>query len=133
MLSTSSLTCFLFFLLASARVPLWIPKSFLVVEYMGGADIVCIIDSTVPAKWSMWLKANQGKSSNERQSNRHTVLATTSGMSSELVLQIRNASIDDTGTYVCRAKFTDGSVQEKIAKVKVKGICVNEIYFARNL
>lgn len=108
------------FEVASSRVPLWIPKTFLVVEYMGGADIVCIIDSTVPAKWSMWLKANQGDSTNERQSNRHTVVATTSGMSSELVLQIRNASIDDTGTYVCRAKFTDGSVQEKIAKVKVK-------------
>lgn len=100
---------------------------------MGEADIVCIIDSTVPAKWSMWLKASQGDSTTERQSNRHTVIATTSGMSSELVLQIRNASIDDTGTYVCRAKFTDGSIQEKIAKVKVKGICINEVHFASNV
>ena len=133
MWNKSSLTCFLFFLLGGSRLPLWIPKTFLVVEYMGGADIVCIVDSIVPAKWSMWLKANQGDSINERQTNGHTVVATTFGTSSELVLQIRNASMDDTGTYVCRAGFTNGSVQEKIAKVKVKGIRVDEVHFASNV
>ena len=93
----------------------------MVVEYKGGANIICVVHSQNPAEWRRMLKTSHTDVIQVTIANKHKIVAKSFSSYSELVLQIRNATVEDTGTYACRAKFANGSVQEKIAQLTVKG------------
>lgn len=79
------------------------------------------MQSKVPADWSMWLKTDESGSTEKNLTDRHTVIAKTLGWFTELVLQIRNATEEDAGTYICRAAV-GADTEENSARLAVKGI-----------
>ena len=99
----------------------WIPNKSRVIDYKGGADIVCIVQSNVPADWSVWVKSDQSGRVQDSSIKKHTVIAKSTGVFSELVLRIRNATEEDSGTYSCRAMF-GGDIKEQSVQLTVKGI-----------
>lgn len=113
---------FVTFAAGSSRLPavVWIPSESVVVEYKGGANIICVVHSQNPAEWRRMLKTSHTDVIQVTIANKHKIVAKSFSSYSELALQIRNATVEDTGTYACRAKFANGSVQEKIAQLTVK-------------
>ena len=99
----------------------WIPNKSRVIDYNGGADIVCIVQSKVPADWSVWVKSDQSGRVQDSSIKQHTVIAKSTGVFSELVLRIKNAAEEDSGTYTCRAMF-GGDIKEQSVQLTVKGI-----------
>ena len=87
---------------------------------MGGANIFCIVNSKIPADWSVWVKSDHAGRVFNNTNNKHTVTAQTFGSFTELVLQIRNATEEDAGTYNCRVQFS-GDIQEEAVRVTVTG------------
>lgn len=79
------------------------------------------MQSKVPADWSMWLTTDESGSTEKNLTDRHTVKAKTLGWFTELVLQIRNATEEDAGTYICRAAV-GADTEEHSARLAVKGI-----------
>ena len=90
------------------------------IDHTGGADLACIVYSSVPADMSVWLKTDQAGNNQNITADKHTIRTNTSGPAQELVLQIRNATEQDAGTYTCRAQF--GSlVNEDMLRLAVTG------------
>lgn len=98
----------------------WVPNNSRVIDYNGGADIVCIVQSNVPADWSVWVKSDQSGRVQDGSIKKYTVIATRTGVFSELVLRIRNATEEESGTYTCRAMF-GGDIKEQSVQLTVNG------------
>ena len=106
--------------LSAPNKSVWIPNASRDIDYNGGANIVCIVQSLVPAHWSMWLKTDESGRTAKNLTDRHTVIAKTFRWLTELVLQIKNATEEDAGTYICRAAVGTDTEEHK-ARLTVKG------------
>lgn len=76
--------------------------------------------SSVPADMSVWLKTDQAGKKQNITADKHTIRTIKSGPVEELVLQIRNATEQDAGTYTCRAQF-GALVNEDTLRLAVTG------------
>ena len=90
------------------------------VDHMNGADLACIVYSSVPADRSVWLKTDKAGNNINITSDKHITRSNTSGPVKELVLQIRNATEQDAGMYTCRAQF-GAVVKEDTLQLTVTG------------
>lgn len=112
------------FIAAGVLLPdkaVWIPNESRNLDYLAGADLFCIVFSSAPADWSVWLKrTDQAGHAQNVTVSKHTIRSLTSGSVRELVLQIRNATEQDAGTYICRAQFA-GVIQEDTLRLAVTG------------
>lgn len=87
---------------------------------MSGADLACVVYSSVPADWSVWLKTDQAGNNQNITADKHITRSNASGPVKELVLQIRNATEQDAGIYTCRAQFS-GVVKKDTLRLTVIG------------
>ena len=98
---------------------MWVPNKSRKLDSMGGVDLACIVYSTVPAEWNVWLKTDLGHVRNIT-TDRYIIKSQRSGSVTELLLQIRNATEQDTGNYTCRAQF-GAVIQEESLQLVVTG------------
>ena len=96
----------------------WVPNKSRNLDHTGAADLACIVYSSVDADTSVWLKTDQA--GNKLNITSHTIRTKTSGRIKELVLQIRNATEQDAGTYTCRAQIS-GDIKEDTIRLAVAG------------
>ena len=98
----------------------WVPNKSRNLDHTGGVDLACIVYSSVAADTTVWLKTDRAGNKLSITSDKHTVKTSTSGRVKELVLQIRNATEQDSGTYTCRAQIS-GDIKEDTMQLAVAG------------